>query len=108
MCVHAQLSLTLCDIMDCSPGGLHYLSASSVHGIFQARILEWVAFSFFRDLPNPRIKLASPALAGILFTADSSGRLSSLSYPLPPSQIRWKLTLGRCGQEDGAKFPFRF
>ena len=33
----AQLCLTLCDTMDCSPPG------SSVHGILQARILEWVA-----------------------------------------------------------------
>ena len=38
-CVCAQLCLTLCDPMDCSPPG------SSVHGIFQAGILEWVAFS---------------------------------------------------------------
>ena len=35
-----QLHPTLCDSMDCSPPG------SSVHGIFQARILEWVAISF--------------------------------------------------------------
>ena len=34
--------LTLCDPMDCSPLG------SSVHGIYQARILEWVAISFSR------------------------------------------------------------
>ena len=33
-----QLCLTLCDSMDCSPPG------SFVHGILQARILEWVAF----------------------------------------------------------------
>ena len=33
---------TLCDPMDCS------LPGSSVHGIFQARVLEWVAFSFSR------------------------------------------------------------
>ena len=38
----AQLYLTLCEPMDCSPPG------SSVHGIFQARILEWVAISFSR------------------------------------------------------------
>ena len=37
----AQLCPTLCDPMDCSPPG------SSVHGIFQAWILEWVAVSFF-------------------------------------------------------------
>ena len=35
----AQSCLTLCDPMDCS------LPGSSVHGILQARILEWVAFS---------------------------------------------------------------
>ena len=35
-CLVAQLCLTLCHLMDCSPPG------SSVHGIFQARILEWV------------------------------------------------------------------
>ena len=37
-----QLCLTLCNPMDCSPLG------SSVHGIFQARILEWVAISSSR------------------------------------------------------------
>ena len=41
MCVlDAQLCLTLCNPMDCSSPG------SSVHGILQARILEWVAVSF--------------------------------------------------------------
>ena len=38
----AQLCLTLCNSMDCNPPG------SSVHGILQARILEWVAVSFSR------------------------------------------------------------
>ena len=37
-----QLCLTLCESMDCSLPGF------SVHGILQARILEWVAISFFR------------------------------------------------------------
>ena len=40
--VHAQLCLTLCDLVDCSSPG------SSVHGILQARILEWVAISYSR------------------------------------------------------------
>ena len=35
-----QSCLTLCDPMDCS------LPDSSIHGIFQARVLEWVAFAF--------------------------------------------------------------
>ena len=38
----AQLCQTLCDPTDCSP------PRSSVHGILQARILEWVAISFSR------------------------------------------------------------
>ena len=38
--VHNQLCLTLCDPMDYTPQG------SSVHGIFPARILEWVAVFF--------------------------------------------------------------
>ena len=43
-----QLCLTLCDLMDCSPPG------SSVHGIFPARILEWVAIPFSRGSSWPR------------------------------------------------------
>ena len=41
----AQLWPTLCNPMDCSPSG------SSVHGILQARILEWVAIPFSRQSP---------------------------------------------------------
>ena len=44
----AQLCLTLCDPIECSPPG------SSIHGIFQARILEWVALFFSRGSPWPR------------------------------------------------------
>ena len=43
-----QLHPTLCDPMDCS------LPGSSVHGIFQARILEWVAIPFSRGSSQPR------------------------------------------------------
>ena len=51
------------DPVDCSPPG------PSVHGIFQARILEWVALSFSKgDLPNPRIEPVPPAPAGGFFT----------------------------------------
>jgi len=42
VCLVAQSGLTLCDSLDCS------LPGSSVHGVFQARILEWVATSFSR------------------------------------------------------------
>ena len=49
------------------------LPGSSVQRIFQARILEWVAISFSRDLLGPGIKLKSPALAGGLFTTEPPG-----------------------------------
>ena len=44
----AELYPTLCDSTDCSPPG------SSVHGILQARILEWVVIPFFRGSFQPR------------------------------------------------------
>ena len=56
-----------CNPWDDSPPG------SSVHGISQARILEWVAVSSSGDLPNPRMKptsSSSPALAGRFFTPE--------------------------------------
>ena len=59
-----QPCLTLCDPMDCSP------SESSVHGISQARRLEWVAISFSRGSPDPRIEPGSPGLAGGFFTTE--------------------------------------
>ena len=64
----AKSCLTPWDPMDCSPPG------SAVHGISQARIQEWVAISFFRDLPNPGIKPASPALSGRFFTTEPPGK----------------------------------
>ena len=60
LCVCTQLYLTLWDPMDCSP------SASSVHGISQARILKWVAVSFSRGSTQPR----SLALASGFFTTE--------------------------------------
>ena len=55
--------------MDCSPPG------SSVHRISQARIiLEQVAISFSRDLPNPGIEPVYLALAGGFFTTEPPGK----------------------------------
>ena len=48
VCKVIQSCLTLCNTMDCSPPG------SSVHGISQARILEWVAVSFSWRSSQPR------------------------------------------------------
>ena len=47
-CLRAQLYQSLCGPMNCSQLG------SSVHGIFQARLLEWVAVSFSRGSSQPR------------------------------------------------------
>ena len=60
-----QSCLTLCKPVDCSPLG------SSVHGILQARILEWVRNPSPVDLPNLR-SLMSPALAGRFFTSSAT------------------------------------
>ena len=51
-----QLYPTLCSPMDCRPPG------SSVHGILQPRILEWVAIPSPGDLPKPGIEPGSPAM----------------------------------------------
>ena len=56
LCLVAQLCLTLCNPVAYSPPG------SSIRGILQARILEWVAMPSSRDLPSPGIKPRSLAL----------------------------------------------
>ena len=72
MYMHAkslQLCPTLCNPMDCSPPG------SSVHGILQARILEWVAISSSRGSSPPGIKpasLMSHASASRFFTTSAT------------------------------------
>ena len=63
----AQSCLTLCDPMDYSP------PASSVHGILQVRILEWVAISSPGDLPDPGIKPRSLALQADTLTSEPQG-----------------------------------
>ena len=72
-----QSCLTLCDPLDSNPPG------SSVHGIFQARILEWLTISFFRASSQPRNKPAfpvSPALQETWILYPLSHRESSTSY----------------------------
>ena len=69
MCAPAQLCPALGEPVDRSPPG------SFVHRISQARILEWVAISFSRDLPDPEtepVSLASPASSGEFFTTSTT------------------------------------
>ena len=59
----AQACPTLCDPMSCT-----------VHGILQARILEWVPFSSPRDPPNSRIEPRSPTLQADSLPAEPQGK----------------------------------
>ena len=69
VCLAAQLCLTLCDPLDCSPPG------SSVHGISQARILEWVAVSSSGSFwPRDRTCISCVScIAGRFFTCWAIG-----------------------------------
>ena len=58
----AQSCLTLRNPMDCSPPD------SSVHGILQARILEWGAIPFSRDFSRPKDGTQVSCISGIFFT----------------------------------------
>ena len=61
-CGHAKSCLTLCDPMDHSPPG------SSIHGILQAGVLEWVAISSSRGSSPARDRTQVFCLAGRFFT----------------------------------------
>ena len=74
----AQSCPTLCDPVDCSPPG------SSVHGILQARVLEWVAISFSRGSSRPRDRTQVSRTAGRRFnlrgTREAHRYLSNFLY----------------------------
>ena len=85
-CVGAQ-SLqscwTLCDPMDCSPPG------SSVHGIFPAGILEWVAIPYSKTSSWPKDRIHVSCIAGRYFTSE------------PPGKPNWSL-FSTCKLVDGS------
>ena len=57
-----------CDPMDCSPPGF------SVHGLSQAKIVEWVAISFSREFSQPKNQVHIFCIAGRFFTTDPPGK----------------------------------
>ena len=65
----AQSCPTLCDPMDCS------LPTSSVYGILQARILEWIDIPFSRGSSRPRIELRSPTLQADALPSEPPGKV---------------------------------
>ena len=88
-----------CNPMGCSPPG------SSVHGIFQARILEQVAISFPRGSSQPRrgIEPTSPALAGGFFTTEPPGKLQWSLFYSPYSHLIMSLF-----RFEESAFPMQF
>ena len=79
------------DLMDSS------LQGSSVHRISQTRILEWVAISYSRDLPNPGTELVSPVLeANSLLLSHQGSSFTSTwikYYELWNNLLRFKVVL---------------
>ena len=67
-CLIGKLCLTLCDPMDCSPPGF------SVHGILQARTLEWAAISFSRGSSPPRDPTCIFCIAREFFITEPPGK----------------------------------
>ena len=88
VCLVAQSSLTLCHPMDFSPQG------SSADGIFQARILEWVAISFPRGSFWPTGWTRLSCIAGRFF--------GHLSHQGSPASCYWEVPV----QTPGARCVF--
>ena len=67
------MCLIFCDPTDCSPPG------SSLRGISQTRILEWVAIPFSGDLPDPGIEPRSPALQADSLPLEPPGEIKGIN-----------------------------
>ena len=88
-------SLILFNSMDCSP------PRSSVYGITQARIPEWVAISFSRRSSRPRLSnLGSPALQADSWPSEPPGRTSSGKEALAPSSHQDSLQHSRISRKE--------
>ena len=83
MCSVAKLYLTFCDPRDCSPPG------SSIHGILQVRILEWVAISFSRGSSRSRNQTRVSRIAGGRFNLWATRDRTKSWYNL--SRKQWSL-----------------
>ena len=78
-----QLCLTLSDPMDYS------LPGSSVHGIFQARVLEWGAIAFSPSFTSPPLtpaSITSPASVSVIKSLGARDWKKSQPFPQPPLQ----------------------
>ena len=93
VCLVAQLHLTLCNPLDCGPPG------SSVHGISQARILEWVTFSCPRDQTHIS---CVPCIAGGLLSHWESPQEQQRAWTVAP-HASWQVTLLACFMDVGRR-----
>ena len=80
----AQSCPTLCDPMDCS------LPGSSVLGIFQAIVLDWVAISFPRGPSHPRDRTQVSGIAGGFFTICASREADFLEWDIGSANKAFK------------------
>ena len=81
----SQLCPTLCDPLDCSPPG------SSIHGIFQARELEWVAIAFSRGSSQPRDWTQVSLIVGRPFTIWATREVSKITEVEIKLRMYWKI-----------------
>ena len=92
LCSVAQSCLTFCDSIHCNP------QVSSVHGILQARILEWVTIPFSRGSSGPSDQTLISCIAGGFFTiwaTREAHRYSVGSIPLEnPGWYEWFIIEG--------------
>ena len=90
-----------CNTMDCS------LPDPSIHEIFQARVLEWVAISFSRGLPDLGIEPRSPALQADTLPSELPGKptLMKVTYNHP---VNWARSLQKQLQLALAAVAFWF
>ena len=77
---------TFCDPVDYSPPG------SSVHGVLQARVLEWVAISFSRGSSQPRDRTQVSHIAGRCFNLWATKEVCFSSPKYPAHNMSWWLT----------------
>ena len=92
---------TLCNPMDCNPSGplwVTVLVKFLVHVIFQARIMEWVAISYFRGSSQPRdqthVSFVSPVLAcGFFTTASPRNPIHTYTYTCAHTNTQKTVTL---------------
>ena len=87
----------LCDPMDCI-----------VHGILQARVLEWAAFPFSRGSSQPRDRTGASRLAGDPSPAEPQGRPRPDACSLPPPAAEERKSVGRVQPVSSIWRPLAF